>query len=118
MDSVKKSIHTIEMGRISEDMTKIDFPVFTNKEKKKEIIYEKKLDVEEKLKESVPEYFPSEDILKQIWTESVGYTNGQFKHLSEKYRLNGFYLQELLHCYAMKISDVIFREMSVHGKIS
>lgn len=59
----------------------------------------------------MPESFPNEDILKKMWEESVEYSDEKFESLSEKHRLNGFYLQELIHCYAEKISNTVLNNI-------
>lgn len=96
-----------EIDSVLEETTQFDFPFLANQEKKKAIIEEKKLYIEERLKKIAPENFPREDTLKEVWEESVEFATEQFKSLSEKHRLNGFYLQELMHCYAEKIGATI-----------
>ena len=66
---------------------------------------------EEKLRRILPESFPNEDILKKMGEESVEYSDEKFESLSEKHRLNGFYLQELIHCYAEKISNTVLNNI-------
>lgn len=46
-----------------------------------------------------------------MWEESVEYSDEKFESLSEKHRLNGFYLQELIHCYAEKISNTVLNNI-------
>lgn len=93
---MKKDISK-EINCIIEETTQYDFPFLASQEKKKAIITEKKLYIEEKLRRILPESFPNEDILKKMWEESVEYSDEKFESLSEKHRLNGFYLQELIH---------------------
>lgn len=96
-----------EISCILEDTTKLNFPVGSRKEMKKKIIIENKIYVEERMQKVLPESFPKRDILEKMWDEAVEYSNNQFKALSEKRRINGFYLQELIHCYAEKIGKEI-----------
>lgn len=103
---VKNNIRK-QIGKVLEETTHFDFPFMAKPEKKKTIIAEKKLYIEEQLKKVAPERFPNEDTLKEIWDESVAYADEQFKSLSEKNKLNGFYLQELMHDYTEKIGDRI-----------
>ncbi len=42
-----------------------------------------------------------------IWEQSVEFADEQFKSLPINKRFNGFYLQELMHCYAEKLKDSI-----------
>lgn len=102
----KKDIEK-EINCIIEETTQYDFPFLVSQDKKKEIIVEKKLYIEEKLKGVLPDIFPNEDTVDKMWEESIEYSDEQFKSLSEKHKLNGFYLQELLHCYAEKIGKTI-----------
>lgn len=97
----------IEIDNILEETTKFNFPVFTSEEKKKTILIEKKLHIEEELKIIAPELFSDEEKIKKIWKESVEYAEEQFQSLPAKKRLNSFYLQELMHCYAEKLGNSI-----------
>ncbi len=96
-----------KLSCILDKTTKLDFPFGSSQRIKKVIIVEKKLHMENCIKKIVPEYFPSKDVLEKIWEESVKYADEQFKTLSEKNRLNGFYLQEIMHCYVEKICQEI-----------
>ena len=62
---MKKDISK-EINCIIEETTQYDFPFLASQEKKKAIITEKKLYIEEKLRRILPESFPNEDILKNI----------------------------------------------------
>ena len=103
---MEKSIK-IEIDNILKETTQLDFPLFANEEKKRIILQEKKSYIEKEFKTIAPELFPDEEKMKKIWKESVEYADEQFKSLSTKRRLNGFYLQELMHYYAEKLGDCI-----------
>ena len=62
---MKKDISK-EINCIIEETTQYDFPFLASQEKKKAIITEKKLYIEEKLRRILPESFPNEDILKNV----------------------------------------------------
>lgn len=94
-----------EIDNILEETTRFDFPFLANEEKKKAILLEKKLYIEEAFQIIASKQFPDEEKLKKIWKESVAYADEQFQSLPTKKRLNGFYLQELMHCYAEKLGD-------------
>lgn len=96
-----------EIADILEETTKFDFPIFSNEEKKKTILLEKKSYIEEKLKLIAPGLFPDEEKMTKIWKESVEYADGQFQSLPVLKRLNGFYLQELMHYYTEKLGESI-----------
>ncbi len=88
---------------ILNETIQFDFPIFVKEDKKKEIILEKKKYIEEKFKIINPILFNHEDKINEIWTESIDYANKQFEFLPIDKRINGFYLQELMHCYAEKL---------------
>lgn len=96
---------------IIEETTQYDFPFWANQDKKKEIIMDKKLHIEESLKRTLPDSFPNEDTVNKMWEESIEYADDQFESLSKRHKLNGFYLQELIHCYAEKIGKEILENI-------
>ena len=102
-----KNAIKIEIDNILDETTQFDFPVFANEKKKKAILLEKKSYIEEEIKIIAPKLFPDEEKIKKIWKESVEYADEQFKSMPIKKRLNGFYLQELMHYYAEKLGDSI-----------
>lgn len=104
-----RNLIKIEIDNILEKTTKLDFPVFTDEEKKKTILLDKKLHIEE-FKIIAPVLFPDEEKREKIWKESVKYADEQFQSLPAKKRLNGFYLQELMHCYAEKLGNSIIAD--------
>lgn len=97
----------LKINCIIEETTRYDFPFLASHEKKKEIIVAKKIYIEEKLRELLPECFPCKEKIDELWSESINYSDKQFGSLTEKNKLNGFYLQELMHCYAEKIGKAI-----------
>lgn len=97
----------MEIDSILKETTQFDFPFFSNQEKKKNIVIEKKCYIEEKLKIIAPRQFPCEEKRKELWNKSVEHADDQFKSLTVKNRLNGFYLQELMHYYAEQLGDNI-----------
>ena len=105
-NKLKKEIFCILDGT-----TRLDFPFGSSKEKKKKIIVENKEYIEEHIRKICPKVFPKRDKLEKMWDEAVKYSDSQFKELSEKWRLNGFYLQELIHCYTEKIGEEILRNI-------
>ena len=86
---------------IASETEKYDFPFFSSNERKKEIIEEKKKDLDERLIEilrlnnyTIPEMFISD----HLWKKSEEKAKKQLGNENDNY-LNGFYLQELLHTY-------------------
>lgn len=102
-----KNTIKIEIDNILKETTQFDFPFFANEEKKKEILLEKKSYIEDEIKIITPKLFPDEEKIQNIWKESIEYADEQFKFIPIKKRLNGFYLQELMHYYAEKLRDSI-----------
>ena len=101
-NDIKSGINTI-----LEETTKFDFPFLANEENKKRIILEKKLYIEKRIKDLFPATYPKEEELQDAWNEAIAYANDQFKSLPEKRKLNGFYLQELLHCYVELLGNIV-----------
>ena len=101
-NDIKSGINTI-----LEETTKFDFPFLANEEKKKRIILEKKLYIEKRIKDLFPATYPKEEELQDAWNEAIAYANDQFKSLPEKRKLNGFYLQELLHYYVELLGNIV-----------
>lgn len=100
----------LKINSVIEETTRYDFPFLASRNKKEEIIQDKKTRIEEKLKELLPDSFPSVDEINKLWAESIEVSDEQFEFLSEKNKLNGFYLQELMHCYAEKIGKAIIKK--------
>ena len=96
-----------KLNCILKDTTQFTFPFLANQDKKKVIIVEKKQYVEDKLRDVLPENFLDEETLKELWQEAVKHADKQFETLSEKHRLNGFYLQELMHYYVERIGETV-----------
>lgn len=109
-EEMKKSIE-LKINGIIEETTQYDFPFFASYNKKEEIIMAKKKCIEKKFNELLPDCFPNEEKLNELWIESINYSDKQFHSLAEKYKLNGFYLQELMHCYAGKIANAIMNNI-------
>lgn len=103
---MEKSIRR-EIDNILKETTQFDFPFFANEEKKRIILLKKKSYIEEKFRVVAPESLPSEEKMRKIWEQSVEFADEQFKSLPINKRFNGFYLQELMHCYAEKLKDSI-----------
>lgn len=94
-----------EIENLLEETTQFDFPFLASAERKKEILLDNKKYVEKELKLIMGEYYPDNESVKAIWDEAVKYADNQFKTLPENKRLNGFYLQEVMHIYVEKMSE-------------
>lgn len=101
MDDFQKE----EVQKIIEETTHYDFPFLASREKKQKIIMEKKYYIEKQYEEISVDIVKDKVKLQEIWNEAVEYADEQFKSLDSKYKINGFYLQELLHYYAQKIYE-------------
>lgn len=96
-----------EVQKIIEQTTQFDFPFMAGIDRKNQIIKDKKAYIEAQFKKISPDNYPDEDMLINLWNESVKYSDEQFESLSDRHKINGFYLQELMHCYAEKIGKLI-----------
>ena len=93
--------------QLLQETTQWDFPFFASTEKKKKILEEKKRYLEKHLQQIKSEAFPTETKLEELWAEAVACAQEPFASLPEKNRMNGFYLQELMHSYGEKLADWI-----------
>lgn len=93
-----------------EETTKFDFPFLSSAEKKKKIVNDNKKYVEKQLEKIAGSNYPVQEIVDKIWKESIEYTEKQFATLSESNRLNGFYLQELMHYYVEQLGKIILMD--------
>ncbi len=96
-----------EINTITEETTLYDFPFLANEKRKEEIISEKKIHIEEQLKQLAPELWPSNVSLDQAWNAALEHANNCFESMPPKCKINGFYLQELMHFYSEKIGQLI-----------
>jgi hypothetical protein len=99
------------VNAIIEETSFYDFPLLANEKRKKEIIDEKKGHMEEQLKRLAPELWPSDDAVNQVWNESLNHVNKSFESIPSKIKINGFYLQELLHFYSEKLGQIILSQV-------
>lgn len=104
MDNVLKR----EIKNLLEETTQFDFPFLASVEKKETILNENRTYIENELRTIAKDLYPSEDVIERVWEESVEYADGQFKTLPENKRLNGFYLQEIMHRYVEVLAEIIF----------
>lgn len=96
-----------EIDNLLEETSRFDFPFLANTEKKEFILKEKRTHVEKELRTIAVDQYPTDEEIESIWLESVEYADGQFESLTNSKRLNGFYLQELMHHYVEKLGEVI-----------
>lgn len=101
----------VKISNLLEKTTHYDFPFFAGIEEKEATISEKK----EYIENSVDNFLKEEkiDIELQydvLWEEAKKKASEQFDSLPDKLKINGFYLQELMHTYLEfileKIKDV------------
>ena len=90
-------------SQLLEETTRFDFPFLATREKKKQILLEKKSYVENTLNNISPNLFPNPETLEKLWNDSVKHTDSQFMSIPENSRLSGFYLQEITHYYVESI---------------
>ncbi|MDD7280389.1 hypothetical protein [Floccifex sp.] len=96
-----------EVEQLLEETTKLDFPFLSKKETKEQIIRDNKRYFEDKLKSIFKTKYINSELIEEVWKQSVDYAQKQFKSLPEKQRINGFYLQELMHYYVEQLSAIL-----------
>lgn len=99
------------INNIIKETTSYDFPFLANDKRKNEIIEELKKHIEEQFEQLVPELWLSNTMLNQVWSESVEHANQSFESLPSKLKINGFYLQELMHFYSERLGEIILSQM-------
>lgn len=97
----------LRIEKIIEETKRYDFPFLATVNEKWQIIEEKKFYIEIELKQLLPKYWPNANQIEALWNESIEYANKRFDSLPEKIRINGFYLQELMHYYAEHLGNFI-----------
>ncbi|MBZ4670764.1 MAG: hypothetical protein JG769_1068 [Oscillospiraceae bacterium] len=103
----KKSDILYEINKVIQETTSYDFPFLANESRKAEIIDEFKIHIEEQLKQLAPELWPTDVVLTEAWNESLEYVKQKFESLPPMIKINGFYLQELMHFYSEKLGQII-----------
>lgn len=110
---IDKKELTLHITNIVQETNLYDFPFRANEAMKQQIINEKKFYIEDKLKMLSSGYWPDDRNLNQMWNESITWTNRQFASLPSQIRINGFYLQELMHHYAKLLGEFILSKIEV-----
>ena len=87
-----------------------DFPFLADETTKEAVIRAKKASIETQFRCIAPAV-PDELLLQQFWAESVAAAAAHFDSLPPKARINGFYLQELMHDYAERIGTFILSKI-------
>lgn len=95
------------INRLLNETMYMDFPFLAGEDKKKRIIEDKKTYIEDAIKEAFAEMYPKENELNSIWNEALDYASSKFDSLPVSKRLNGFYLQELMHRYVELLGNVV-----------
>ncbi len=96
-----------QIENVVDETTDFDFPFFASDKIKHEIITEKKLYIERKLRTLAGGLWLDESYQKELWDNAFEHTEKEFSSLSLKTRLNGFYLQELMHEYSNGLGKAI-----------
>lgn len=95
------------INNIIEETTTYDFPFLASEKRKREIIEELKKHIEEQLEQLAPERWLPDTMLCQAWNDSMEHANQSFESLPSKVKINGFYLQELMHFYSESLGKII-----------
>ena len=89
------------INRLLNETMHMDFPFLAGEDKKKRIVEDKKIYIEDTIKEAFAEMYPEKLELNKLWNEALDYAGSKFDSLPVSKRLNGFYLQELMHRYVI-----------------
>ena len=73
---------------------------------KKRIVEDKKIYMKIQIKKSICNY-PEKLELNQLWNEALDYAGSKTDSLPVSKKLNGFYLQELMHRYVELLGNVV-----------
>ena len=87
------------INRLLNETMHMDFPFLAGEDKKKRIVEDKKIYIEDTIKEKLE--------LNKLWNEALDYAGSKFDSLPVSKRLNGFYLQELMHRYVELLGNVV-----------
>lgn len=95
---------------INETMS-YDFPFLASDTKKQQIIWERKQHIEKQFLQLIQNKTVEKELLEQFWRDSVEHTEESFSSLSQKIKVNVFYLQELMHTYSEKIAQLVLAKI-------
>ncbi len=100
-----------EFNKLNSQLSKLDFPLFSSKTKRENIIIETRNEVDNKIIEIVKLYCPqikiSEEQLQKLWEKTKKSVKREFDHLPDKLKINAFYFQELMCKYV----EIVFEEI-------
>lgn len=96
-----------ELERILENTTQLSFPMFSNRNRKKEQLDIIKQGIEEKIQTILSsDDFDRFNLQKaELWEAAESAAYEQFDTLPGKLKINSFYLQEVMHIY---VESIIF----------
>lgn len=95
------------INRLLNETMHMDFPFLASEDKKKRIVEDKKIYIEDTIKEAFADMYPEKLELNKLWNEALDYAGNKFDSLPVSKRLNGFYLQELMHRYVELLGNVV-----------
>ena len=98
-----------KIDELLEETEKFDFPFLASYTQKQEILEEKKEYIYDYLLEVLGEERVKEIPLEKIWKDAKEIVDPKFGMLSEKRKMNGFYLQEIMHEYVSIILEYILK---------
>lgn len=98
-----------ELEKILEGTTKLSFPVFANRNQKRERLDATKQEIEEKILFILGPDDSARFNLKKadLWEAAEKSASEQFDTLPEKLKINSFYLQEVMHTYVESVVSLL-----------
>lgn len=109
MDNRKEFLQGLSL--VIKETTVFDFPFLASDVRKTEIIEEKKVYIEEQVKQLAPELWLPEADLIRVWNEALAHADKCYKSMPSKLKINGFYLQELMHFYSDRLGQMILSQI-------
>lgn len=101
-----------ELYSILEETTKLDFPFLASGKKKAEILMKVKNEFDERIDKVLQGSGTDLIVAREVlWAGAKKHSDEEFKSLKESQRLNGFYLQEIMHEYVeLQLKKIIGEE--------
>lgn len=78
------------INRLLNETMHMDFPFLASEDKKKRIVEDKKIYIEDTIKEAFADMYPEKLELNKLWNEALDYAGSKFDSLPVSKKLNGF----------------------------
>lgn len=101
-----------ELEKILEDTTKLSFPMFADRDRKKKLLDAARQEIEEKVQSMLcpDDSNRLQSKMADLWEAAEKSASEQFCTLPEKLKINSFYFQEVMHTYMESIIVLLSKE--------